>query len=730
MADQLARLAQLGYDTPSHIYADIRNARRDIKSIQRRLAQLGYPVEHHPDDDDADHDQRLPIDDPSSGVDLFTANPRFSRFYRTPQLESVITQIGQVPTYHVIEGAMGYGKTALLGELWRSRSGESRIVLAYLFSRNHGRTRVAQAVRSLYQQIRTVTTLSEGLPEENTALTPTVLRMIAGYTTALTLLIDGLDECDEAERSQFTQLIPDVNLAGVTIVLTIRPTVNELLLRHLPTSHLLQELRVATEGAGARLHRIDTLTTNEIRGLLQLLGHGNNPELAAQIFAYSGGVPMAAIDYVQQPQLLNTAQAQPVVAYHERVLRCLQEQCPPEQHTTLDQLLAMLAAAQSPLSLFDLETLLGVPRAQLLGLRDLLARYRQMASASEIALDHRLREYLQVNEHTCAAVRQANDQLMEWTLNHIRATDLSGAPLYALLHGAEYLAKGHHLVTLLCRAEWLTTLERRYRARSECIAAVERAMSSAMDAFCDNGDEISIVNIILGAIIRSSLGATLAPELVAQLVRYALWSEQEAHEYAQNYASLANRQVLDVLLSDPTCPISFPTGSAVAETAANLSMLAKLRPVHRVAALRQWQRGAEQMGDSAHPSSSAELLHNLVSALRQPAQQGGGHVSTYTFEQLTASLQSYTPPLTGAMNDPYFVDIITDIADTWWQLPDRQLARFWIDQIISVLARYTRSDLLEALELLAPALRTLFPGSIVDLIAALKQLEMSDFISA
>jgi len=74
------------------------------------------------------------------------------------------------------------------------------------------------------------------------------------------------------------------------------------------------------------------------------------------------------------------------------------------------------------------------------------------------------------------------------------------------------------------------------------------------------------------------------------------------------------------------------------------------------------------------------------------------------------------------MSDPQFANLLATLADAWWQLHPREGSQVWLQPIIATLARFARADILEALELLAPTLRTLFPERIEDLCAALDEI--------
>jgi hypothetical protein len=74
------------------------------------------------------------------------------------------------------------------------------------------------------------------------------------------------------------------------------------------------------------------------------------------------------------------------------------------------------------------------------------------------------------------------------------------------------------------------------------------------------------------------------------------------------------------------------------------------------------------------------------------------------------------------MSDPQFASLLGDLADAWWQLHPRDAHCFWLQPIVTTLGRFARADLIEALELLAPTIRTLFPTCVAELCAALEQV--------
>lgn len=720
LLDLLQQQASLGSHAPPHIPGDIREARRQIGRIKSLLHDAGCPVEDHPDDGEVAAPAAA-RNDLSPGVELFHENPRFRAFHRTRRLSSLIDTIVTTPCYHIIEAPMGHGKTALVGELWRTLAGSPSICLAYLFSRDHGRTRVSQAVRSLYRQLRESGYLKLPLPEEDTALTANVLNSVARHGAQLYIILDGIDECDDAERSQLSLLFPDGLVPNVTIVVTIRPLVRQLLLHYLPHSHMLQGLEVATARQGTVLHRLYPFTREEIHALVPTPDGSN---LARRIFEHSQGLPMVAVPYLEQPRLLDDIEAGaiPIDAYYERVLRLMVEQCPEGQHDLLQSLLALLAAARSPLSPGDVATLLSVPRPVVASMRGLLARFQQLDSSGGLTLDRHFRDYLARADATFAAVAEAGARLSAWATSFIEAASLGDVPSYALRHAAEYLATMPSLRRLLARPDWFSELEQRSHARSTCIDALKRAQDIIDQSFTGFPGDPAVVNMILCALARASLSATLLPELVAQLVQLGLWGEAAARDYAENYASQANRQTLLTLLASPEKPLIFPVGSAAAEAAMILRHYRALPSAAQQVALAAWRHTYEQAGSNAAGHSDRDRIVLVLEALRQPPLSGGSRASLGEFGQLLGQIQAYVPPPTGPMSDPAFADLLASLADTWWQLHPRESSRVWLQPIMATLTRFARADILEALELLAPTLRTLFPEPMDDLCAALEEM--------
>ena len=712
--------------TPPEVTHDIREARSTIQHIKDYLRQRGYRVEDLPEDEST---VTAPVvrDDFSSGVEIFDQNPRYQQVRRTPQMEQVIASIGALPCYHIIEAPMSHGKTALVGEIWRIAGAADDVRLAYLFSREHGRTRVSQAVRSLYRQLRTFGLPKTTLPEEDIAITTSVLHNVTRHGARLLMILDGLDECDDVERPLLSQLMPDGVILNVTIVVTLRPVVRHMLLRHLPMSHVLHGIEVSTVAQGVLFHRLDPLNVEDIAYLLRAAGHTTPHPLAERIYHYSQGLPMFSVLYIEQPQMLDDVRAgtQPADAYYDHVLHQITSQCQENLQPMLRQILALLAAAHSSLGVSDIEDLLGAERGDIVALRTFLARYQHLDDSGNLWLDQHFREYLARSDTMSAAVVTANARLTAWTCRFIDSLTLTDVPLYALRHAAEYMATRVDLCRLLARSEWFAEIERRCRSRSTCIEAIKRAQAEIDQQFIGCAGDPAVVNMILCALVRASLSATLLPELVAHLVRLELWSVSEAQDYAENYTSQANRQALLSLLAQPQQPLSFPSGSAVADAAVMLQHYVGLSTAARQAALARWRRDYEQAGGENDVQADYELLQRLIDALSHPPLTEGQRASLFTFDTLLTSLSTYSAPLTGPMSDQSFVDLLTQLSDIWWQLRPRDSHAIWLQPIMATLTRFPRADLLEALELLAPTLRTLFPESIGALCAALSTLGTS-----
>ncbi len=720
LLDQQARFGS-AY-TPPHILADIRDARRDILEIKADLRQLGTSPVDLPEDTDPAVPPPPPNDSIGSGVEIFEQNPRYTRLHRTTGLDQLIHTVFSSAGYHLIEAPMGHGKTALAGEIWRSAGQARYLRLAYLFSRDHGRARISQAMRSLHLQLRSAGAPTPPLREEE-AVSINALYHVVRHTGPLIIILDGIDECDDSERPLLRQLLPEGVIPGVTVVVTLRPALRHLL-RHLPMTHTLQGLEVAQDVPGVRLHRLHPLSMPEIANLLHLNHHSPDPELAERIYHYSQGLPVFAVPYIEQPNLLSQIRTGvvPVDAYYERVLEQMRTQCQDEQQTLLRQMLAMLAAAHSAMSLDELGQILEINRSQSLVIRDLFARYQQLDDTNTLGIERHFREHLARAETLGDAVAAAEARLARWVESFIDATDLNKVPLYALRHAAEYLAASPNLYRVLIRVDWFGELERRCRSRSSCIEAIKLAQQAIDQQFTGQDGDPTIVNMILCALMRASFGATLLPELVAQLVRLEFWGEAEAIDYAENYTSPADRQALLSLLAHPQRHPSLPSGSAVAEAAALLERYTTLPLAARQSALVRWRRDYEQASGNSNSQADRDLLDRLIDALRQPPLSGGKRASPSNFTSLLVRLSSYQDPLTGPMRDPLFTDLIAQIADIWWQLRPRDSHTIWLHQIMAALTRFARADLLEALELLAPALRTLFPLSVTELCDTLDAL--------
>lgn len=720
LLDQQARLGIA--QTPASVRNDMRDARRDIQLLKARLRKAGATVADEPEDDDPDAPPSF--DNLSCGVELFDQSPSYRTFYRTPRLGQLVDTIFATSYYHIIEAPMGHGKTALAGEIWRAAQRANYTRLVYLFSRDYGRTRVGQAVRSLYRQLQSSHSDADGAAvEESGALTTSAIERVARAGSRLLILLDGLDECEDAERPLLAQLLPDGVVPNVTIVITLRPKVHQLLLQHLPLNHMLQQLRISAEGRDVLYHRLSPLNLEDITSMLEAVGTPAERALVERIHQHSQGLPMFAVPYIEQPRLLDEVRSgtPPADAYYERALKHITAQCPEEQRPLLQRLLAILAAARSPLSPVDIEHLLGVSRAEVATIHERLARYQHL-DPGEIALSQYFRDYLSRSDVTSAAVVAANAELMAWATGFADERHLARVPLYALRHAAEYMATSTELCRLLARADWFAELERRCRARSTCIEAIKRAQAEIDRRFTGSPDDPTIVNMILCALVRASLSATLMPELVAYLVRLGLWSEAEGKDYAENYVSQANRQALITLLAQPQQVLSFPVGTAAAEAAAILEQFARLGPEARQNGLAKWRRDYEQAGGDSDAQADRDLLMRLNDALIQPALSGGQRVSLAEFSRLLTDLTSYQAPLTGPMSDPNFADLLAQLADIWWQLRPRDSHTVWLQPIMATLSHFPRADLLESLELLAPTLRTLFPESIGALCAALDTL--------
>jgi hypothetical protein len=570
------------------------------------------------------------------------------------------------------------------------------------------------------------------LPEREDVLSYNALRVATEQVGAIIVLIDGLDECRDPEN--FRNLFPPSLDSNITCVLTTRPSLKDILLPHLPREHILRGLTPEYKDK-VTVSDIPRFTQEDIAHLLQERGVIDNDDtMAKQIYQQSDeGKPLWVSLFCENMQHDKNPSSvlQNMEASWKWVLQDMYNRCPESDHVWFAQVLMLLVAAKSGLDLSELTEILELEgnkglRRNLDNIYNALHRYLPRREEMEIDFfDGRFREYLQQSADYRAELLNADTRLRNWVSYHVQNTDTAHIPHYVLRHFAEYYANSEELYYLFAQRKWLDELQRRTHRRA-CVDAVMRAWAAAEEALSKESVHTQITNLIICAIMKTSLTATLLPELVLKLAKMNLWSNEKARDYARLYELPDNqRTVLEGLESGKQPDI--PEGSPAADAAQELMLLIKWTPPHRQdQEMDEWVRRWEARSATLIKQLDSERLELLLEALTQPAQEIDDldkiHVAPpIKLDIVLDEIKQYNLSPTGQLDDPNFEILLFDLTEVWksTNISDS----YWLSPaIIQSISRGSRTDLLGTLEILAPAFCTLFPKSIDRMRIAIKEV--------
>lgn len=658
-------------------------------------------------------------------------NARSAYYLPNSSIQNILELIYHNPYYHIIEAEMGMGKTSFVEYLWYECQNHTKPVIAYLFSRQSNRTNVQGAIKSLHLQLDHLLGSSVMLHGHSQVLSYQALQATSEKYGHLMVLIDGMDECDPLERKQFRLLFPPTLQSSITWVITTRPRSKDIVWRHLPEHHMLrtvkpQSLPLFTEQDIATL--FDNLqVVNNSPKTIQLI---NDDALIRQIAIQSKGKPLwiyLFCDAVQRSE-------DPFSVIHKMsaswdwVLEDMQNLCTQEHRAILDSMLSILMVAKSGLTLAELTEILDQYHSSqpcrhiILDIHEAIRRYLPKDDNGLVSFfDSRFEEYFQELGDYKSEITKARKMLCEKVAHYSFRSNLDDVPLYVLRQAPACLARfqKQKLPDLLIRREWFDELQKRTNSRAECI-------DSIMDAWqviqtLKNTDE-SFIYLVACAIVRTSLTATLLPELVLKLVVLGIWTTENAHDYARFYELADNRRVVLEGLENGVEP-SFPEGSAAAQAAASLDFLLKLSPKPSPEDINAWIRNWELVTSDTKRLVVIERLELLLEEFRSPFATvsesiEGNFVRVDDFPEILDELEQYVPPPTGSVDDPVFEDLMIEISDICITihsnglLPRSKLHKE-LYKILEVVSKNSQVDLLRSLEILAPAIRSVFSPDVV-----------------
>ncbi|RRR73080.1 MAG: hypothetical protein EI684_09395 [Candidatus Viridilinea halotolerans] len=375
--------------------------------------------------------------------------------------------------------------------------------------------------------------------------------------------------------------------------------------------------------------------------------------------------------------------------------------------------LGVLAVSCSPIPFDELRQMLDCDAEQLRNLQQCLQSYISSDDDGFWLTSSHLIDYLRSmpNRHGIYAQEliKGREYLFGWCCKRFsESDDLYKIPLYILRYSPYYAmiaresCRRSFVEAVFSHATWRSALEE----RSGSLGAVRAAVAEAWEA----AEKLDVPHdLVFGltacAIMKTSLVAVLPPEIVTLLVRYALWSEERAATYALGYPTQQDRDVLQLLLQDNQLKLE-----RYAKLTQQVVELAKLPNYEQ--ALRQILQPYERIGGTDKAQMASETLRDAVAPAKDwPA-------STRSFLQLSEDLTmlfSHTHLAVSPVGDSANLsdeqrDVLEQIVNSWIHDSDIPLAlsanRYV--QLTRLIASSTRANYLEALTILAPAIRCVF----------------------
>jgi hypothetical protein len=384
--------------------------------------------------------------------------------------------------------------------------------------------------------------------------------------------------------------------------------------------------------------------------------------------------------------------------------------------------LSLLSVCHTPLQIDDMCNILNIDVLQAEKIYDAMIDVFHIDSISNghLSLPISLCDYIKGHPLYLNTCKESNKQIIEWIIGFINNTqiEVQNIPLYVLQHAAEYIANRESLRDLLARREWWNELEQRVQSPFITREVILRAWDAILQKYTQSDESTCISNIVACSIMLTTLNIMILPEWIQELAARNLWTIDQVSEYALHYFIINDGiMIIKNIVDSPKQPIKQwinPDNlidpyirSFMLQALEDLDLLdtLMLSPQQRSEAIYQW---VQHWGifDGSTRAREQERLKTLLSALQQTIPESEGHdpADGPRLNQLLTELQNYESPVNSIEFDPRLPNLLLEICTAW------QHRRTWqslqiLSAILRPLTRYSRADLLYALELLSPALR-------------------------
>lgn len=711
--DQVAKTGS-AYALPGTLHT-ITESRVHIQHLKAALRANGIEVAEHPTDNPTT--SHIYRDD----IQLTEAlGP--SEYYHIAAIDELSTEILANSGYYLIESALSMGKTTFITQLWTILRRENIHCITIIFNKDRQRTSIEQAIFSIKNQISQL--INSGIRNDNLSIIDSISRFFEIHRR-LFILVDGLDESDENERKLLHNILIDLPIptysgqtkADITIIVTTRPNAFNHFMKDLPKNHTLRK-------GGYKKRDLPMFTKQDILNVLSDIEiQADKEQLATDILQGTSGFPGAVVrifQYIKTEGLLPDP-----YQYQESMqeiwnseISQIHETCnslPDDESMLVRKMMALFAVSLSGLALSDIAHIIDIDLQSSLKLLGYLNRIiYSRTDEGYTPPPSSFRECVRQHQEYQVLLSEVKHTYAQWldTMTQKGDSELDTVSRHALQHAAEYKADSIQLVDLLVRHAWWNQLRRGKLDVRVIHTSILHCWDSAARNSNNASTSIRAINIIGCALTHASFNKVLIPELILELVARRYWQPEEAREYAQRYISRVDRDTINTGLLDISNRSLVPPDfeRAIEELDLAIGGYPSV-PIQEI--LEQWTHDwsikLNTLIALRDERDQATRLQSVLLKPQSPPSLGTREDTSRHLNALLTELQRYDITQDG---HDRLSDLLSDISTAWSQRRSWQSVQL-LSSILRPLIRYSRADLLYALELLAPALQRHFAFEIL-----------------
>lgn len=644
-------------------------------------------------------------------------------YFYTENTKDLFDSIFNNPGYYIIESAPRTGKTAFIKNLWSEARSRNIPCIIAIFDEQRRNTSVSNSVYSVFEQLSK--SINNNLPIDIISDIKKIYEHFLEVNKQLILLIDGIDESNEAERSFFYNILPNLpftlrsgNHASFTIVITTRPNVINNLLDYLPKDHTLK---------GSMPYKLTNLLFSEFdiaNNLSKITSNDYTQVSPNKVYNITNGNPSlvsVALNNIKRKDFsLKNLDYAEYIQWRDEFQSISKIISTSPEHLLLRKIITLIAISPSSLTISDISSIIDVELNKAKNLLQQTSRYVYNIRGNEYAIQSNdLGRYIENNEDGLF-IQSIKQDYTKWIKKILKTKDihLSNISLHALRHAAENITDDTALIKLFARRLWWEQLYKRSPSiidvREALVRCWTKIVASYIQLYNNDSNRIELNSKYLTKLISCGLmislfSETIDPSLVREIVVCGLWDPYQAKQYAQLYASLIEYKFIEYELNN-----LYKHSDSSNNFTNDIDQLYNIKdsdysPTQKEILLRNWIINHNR---SKNPLIKERLTYFISMLSPTDNLPSISYEIDLKLNDLIVKLSEIK--YTGTIDDPELEPLLRSINSTWQQQGNSWQPVVTLGKILFPLSHYSRADFLQALELLAPSLQRHFRAEALD----------------